>query len=64
MDYAIGARLALVVSGWAALVGFDRDRVFTWAEKTGGRVHRYSSPQSPITLRRSRDFASTVSMRA
>jgi hypothetical protein len=28
MDYAIGIGLALVVSGWAALVRFDRDRVF------------------------------------
>jgi hypothetical protein len=28
MDYAIGIGLALVVSVWAALVGFDRDRVF------------------------------------
>jgi hypothetical protein len=28
MDYAIGIGLALVVSGWAVLVGFDRDRVF------------------------------------
>jgi hypothetical protein len=28
MDYAIGIVLALVVSGSAALVGFDRDRVF------------------------------------
>jgi hypothetical protein len=28
MDYAIGIVLALVVSGSAALIGFDRDRVF------------------------------------
>jgi hypothetical protein len=28
MDYAIGIGLALAVSSWAALVGFDRDRVF------------------------------------
>jgi hypothetical protein len=28
MDYVIGIVLALVVSGCAALVGFDRDRVF------------------------------------
>ena len=28
MDYAIGIALALVVAGWAAMVGFDRDRAF------------------------------------
>jgi hypothetical protein len=28
MDYAIGITLALVVSAFAALAGFDRDRVF------------------------------------
>jgi hypothetical protein len=28
MEYAIGIVLALVVSGGAALVGFDRDRAF------------------------------------
>jgi hypothetical protein len=28
MDYAVGIALALVVSGGAALVGFDRDRAF------------------------------------
>jgi len=28
MDYAIGIVLALAVSGSAALIGFDRDRVF------------------------------------
>jgi hypothetical protein len=28
MDYAVGVALAVALSGWAALVGFDRDRVF------------------------------------
>jgi hypothetical protein len=40
MDYAIGIGLALVVSGSAALVGFDRDHLEMPIDATGQVVFR------------------------